>query len=160
MRSDFRIIALRRAEVEAWFGLSDAELWARGARRVMADASPGYPCRVSLDDAKVGETLLLLPYAHHDVSSPYAASGPIFVREAASDTVVPVNEVPLSIARRLLSVRAYDAAGMMQDAEVVEGTAITPVIDRFFADPVIAYLHVHNAKPGCFACRVERAAPA
>jgi hypothetical protein len=31
------------------------------------------------------------------------------------------------------------------------------VIARFFADPQVAYLHLHNARPGCYNCRVDRA---
>jgi hypothetical protein len=33
------------------------------------------------------------------------------------------------------------------------------VYPGIFSDPAIAYLHVHNARPGCFNCRVERAEP-
>jgi hypothetical protein len=67
------------------------------------------------------------------------------------------NAVPAPLAIRLLSVRAFDDAGMMTDAEVVEGRDLAPLIARMFADPAVAYLHVHNAKRGCFAARVDRA---
>ena len=59
--------------------------------------------------------------------------------------------------RRLLSVRAYDAAGTMTDADVVEGTELEGTVTRLFADPAVAYLHLHNARPGCYSCRVDRA---
>src|SRR3546814_6946529 len=42
------------------FEMSDAELAARGARRVTADADRGFPCRISLEDARAGEELILL----------------------------------------------------------------------------------------------------
>jgi hypothetical protein len=48
---------------------------------------------------------------------------------------------------------------MMTDAEVVEGTALEPLIESMFADPAVAFLHVHNAKRGCFAARVDRGRP-
>ena len=38
---------------------TDSELERLGAQRVTADCSPGYPCRVSLAEAKIGEALIL-----------------------------------------------------------------------------------------------------
>lgn len=139
-----------------WFALSDAELVARGARRVIADSTPGYPCRVSLADAAVGDELLLVPFEHHATTSPYRASGPIFLRQAARAQVT-LDRVPDMLARRLVSVRAYDAAGMMEAAEVVDGRELAAQLDRVLERREIAYVHVHLAKPGCFACRVTRA---
>lgn len=138
------------------FALDDEALATRGMRRVVADADFGYPCRVSLSDAKAGERLLLLPYLHHDVAGPYRASGPIYVREAAQVPVVLRDEVPTALARRLLSLRAYDGEGVMRGAEVVEGHALPSAIEHMLADSRVDCLHVHNARPGCFAARVER----
>ena len=64
--------------------------------------------------------------------------------------------IPEQLAIRLLSVRAFDGDGMMIDADVVEGTGLEPLIERMFADGRVAYLHVHNARRGCFAARVDR----
>jgi hypothetical protein len=99
---------------------------------------------------------LLLPLTHLDVDTPYRAGGPIFVREAASASAVFRNEIPEQQRSRLLSVRAYDAGGWMRDAEVDEGVRLDALIARFFADPQVAYLHVHNARRGCYACRIDR----
>jgi len=57
---------------------------------------------------------------------------------------------------RLLSVRAYDAIGWMRDADVVEGVGLKALIARLFADQQTAFLHVHNTRQGCYACRVDR----
>ena len=46
---------------------------------------------------------------------------------------------------------------MMVKFELVEGTKLEEAIERLFADPRAAYLHVHFAAPGCYAARVERA---
>jgi hypothetical protein len=54
-------------------------------------------------------------------------------------------------------VRAFDADGMLINADLADGTAIEAAIERLFADPRAACLHLHYAKPGCFAARVERA---
>ncbi|KRA53843.1 hypothetical protein ASD77_04140 [Pseudoxanthomonas sp. Root65] len=139
--------------------LDDAALAARNIRRVVADADHGFPCRVSLQDARQGETLLLLPHQHHDVAGPYRASGPIFVSEAALQAAAVEfrDTLPPSFPRRLLSLRAYDADGMMRDAEVVEGVDALTYLQRLLDLPGVAYLHVHNARRGCYACRVDPA---
>jgi hypothetical protein len=79
------------------------------------------------------------------------------VREKAVEARPRINEVPEVLARRLLSLRAYDTQGMMLSADVVQGREIRPVIEAMFADPSVAYIHAHNAKPGCFAARIDRA---
>jgi len=149
----FLIHGLDPALFAPWFALSDAELAACGAKRVFADESPGYPCRVSLADAEVGDELVLLPFEHHAVSSPYRASGPIYVRRVASERLV-LDRVPDVLERRLLSVRAYDEASMMTQAQVVDGRELAGALERLVARRDVAYIHVHYAKPGCYACRV------
>ena len=138
------------------FGLDDASLAERGIVRMTADAKPGFPCRVTLEDAEPGETLLLLNWRHLDADSPYRGDGPIFVRESATAARELRNAIPEQQRTRLLSVRAYDAGGWMRDAEVVEGVALEALIERFFADPEVAFLHAHNARRGCYACRIDR----
>ena len=58
---------------------------------------------------------------------------------------------------RLLSGRAYDADGIMVDAEVAPGTDLEAVIERLLGRREVAYLHAHNAKRGCYSCRIDRA---
>lgn len=128
-----------------------------GARRMTVDANPGFPCRVSLVDAEVGETVLLLPFVHHDVASPYRASGPIFIRQSAVTARLAPGEVPAMLRHRLLSLRAYDHDATMIGADVVEGAVLEDAISRLFSDERAAYLHVHNARPGCYNCSVLRA---
>jgi Protein of unknown function (DUF1203) len=153
----FQITGLKAAEFATLVGLTDAQLAARNARRVVADRHPGFPCRVSLVDAQPGERVLLLNYEHLPVTSPYRASYAIYVRENASDAQLAVDEIPPVLERRLLSVRAFSATGMLLDADVVEGAALAPALERLLAPAEVAYLHVHNARPGCFAARVDRA---
>jgi len=153
----FKAIGLDPAQFASWSALNDAELAQRHARRRVADAQPGFPCRVSLQDAEIGERLILLAYEHHAADSPYRAAGPIFVRERATRWNEPVDVVPPALCTRLLSVRAYDAVGMLQQAEVLEGRELESLISGFFAKPTIEYLHIHFARQGCYACRIERA---
>jgi hypothetical protein len=155
---DFRIEGLSPEAFRPLFALDEAALAARGAQRRIADAQPGFPCRVSLEDAEPGEEVLLLNFEHHPADSPYRASGPIYVRKsAAAAWAGGAGAVPPLLRHRLLSVRAYRADGMMAGADVVEGTGLEAAFSRLFADPAVSYLHVHNAKPGCFVCRVDRA---
>jgi hypothetical protein len=123
---------------------------------MVVDEKPGFPCRVSLADAEVGETVLLVSFTHHDVRSPYRASGPIFVRRNAATARPAANEIPLMFRHRMLSIRGYDAAGMMVGADVVDGSELEGAIRRLFADESVNYLHIHNARPGCYNCRVVR----
>jgi len=154
----FRISSLPVEAFQPLFGLSDDELMRHGARRMVADEKPGFPCRVTLADAEPGESLLLLNYQHlEEESSPYRAKGPIFVRETAKSGVELMDEVPPYLAQRILSVRAYDKAGMMLDADVVEGKALAPLIAKLLAVDGVDYLHAHFAKRGCYAARIDRA---
>ena len=153
----FPIHALPANTFAPLFALSCDELRARDIRSVVADDRPVYPCRVSLQDAIAGERLLLLPYDHHRVDTPYRASGPVYVREAATQALPAIDEVPALLRTRLLSLRAYDPRGMMVWADVVAGTEVEAAIAALFAIERSAYIHIHYAKPGCYACRVERA---
>jgi hypothetical protein len=155
--SSFRLVGLAAENFEPFFAMSDDELAALGARRVVADAPTGFPCRVSLADAAPGDELLLLPFEHLSTRSPYRASGPVFVRRGVPRAVLPPGEIPSYVTRRAMSVRAYDANDMMVDADVCDGTHVRGALDRMLADDAVAFIHLHNAKRGCFSCRVERA---
>lgn len=157
---DFRISGLPAEPFQSYFTMSDADLLHRGARRVMASEADHPlmpPCRVSLRDAKPGEVSILLHYPHHDCAdSPYRASGPIYVREGVTETASFLNHVPAQQRIRLLSVRAYDASGIMVDADVLPGTVLEEAISRFFARNDVTFLHAHNARRGCYSCRIDR----
>ena len=157
MNTNFRIVGLSRTQFEPLFSPNEKELAAKGARRMTVDAKPGFPCRVSLEDAEIGEQVVLIPFAHHDVDSPYRASGPIFVREKAREADLSVGEVPEVVSTRTMSVRAYDKNSIMIDGTVVPGSEIKAHIEKLFANPRIEYPHLHNAGAGCLSCKVERA---
>ena len=154
---DYRVIGLRPDAFAPLFHLDDEGLAAIGAKRVIADEPNGYPCRVSLEDAAPGEEVLLLPYRHHDGPSPYQSSGPIYVRRNAETAFNAVNAIPAMQLRRLCSVRAYDAAGDLVVADVVPGVELEALLRRFFERAEVSQIHVHNARPGCYAFRAERA---
>ena len=154
--TSFRLVGLAAENFEPFFAMPADELAALGGRRVVADAPNAFPCRVSLVDAEVGEELLLLPFEHLSTGSPYRASGPVFVRTRARRALLAPGAIPPYVTRRLMSVRAYDADDMMVAGEVCEGADVREAIERLLADDAVAFIHLHNAKRGCFSCRVER----
>jgi len=154
---DFRITGLAAEPFVPLYGLDEAALATRGVRRMTVEASPGFPDRVTMREVEPGGTALLLNHVYQPASTPYRASHAIFVREGARETYDRINEVPEVMRTRLLSLRAFDAEGMMRDADVVDGTTVEPLIARLLANPAVAYIHAHYAKRGCYAGRIERA---
>lgn len=152
----FRITGLPLSHFSGLFSLSDQQLAEYAAMRVIADQRPGFPCRVSLKDAEIGESLILLNYEHLPVASPYRSRHAIYVREAATEAALDVNEVPEQLRTRLLSVRAFDSNGMMRDADVVQGSLLEGTVEQLLSDSLVEYLHIHNAKRGCYAACVKR----
>lgn len=155
--SSFRLSGLDPEPFASLFHLDADALAARGARRCIADADHGFPCRVSLEDARRGEELLLLHWEHLPGPSPYRAGGPVFVRRGAQRCVLAPGVVPDSVSRRLISLRAYDTAALMVDAEVCAGEAVAGWLEQAFRRDGIVRVHLHNARRGCFACEAERA---
>jgi hypothetical protein len=151
----FRITGLPAETFAPLFALSDDTLATLGAVRQIADERTGYPCRVSLTDAKPGDELLLVNYEHHPVDSPYRMRFAIFVRPG-EETYDRVDEVPDQLRRRMLAVRGFDAKAMMVGCELIDGRELEAAVERLFADPKATYLHIHYAAAGCYAARVER----
>lgn len=153
----YKISGLDPTTFQSLLGLSDEELAGHGAIRMTADKKPGFPCRVTLDDAEIGETLLLVNHVSHDGENPYRASHAIFVSETAPRAAVYEDEIPPALDRRILSLRAFDANGMMADAALAQPGEADPAIRRLFDNPAVDHIDAHNAIRGCFAARIERA---
>lgn len=151
----FRIRGLPALEFHQLFSLSDAELAQRLARRMIAD-SDGYPCRVSLTDAPIGDPVVLVNYEHQRVATPYRSAMAIFVREHEQQFDA-IDEIPVQLRKRVLSLRGYDSHGMLQHAELVDGQQAEIGIDAVLANRKAAYIHAHFAKHGCYAALIERA---
>lgn len=150
----FRISGLPAEPFQHLFALDDAALKRHGAVRRVAENS-GYPCRVSLTDAKAGDEVILVNYEHQDADTPYRSRHAVYVRKGER-RYDAVGEIPEQLRKRLLSVRAFDASGMMVDADVIEGRLLEELIGRLFANDSVAYIHLHFARPGCYAARVDR----
>jgi hypothetical protein len=137
------------------YGLSEEELASRGIARIRVDG-PAFPCRVSLTDRDIGESVLLLNHISHDVANPYRASHAIFVAEGADEPAEYVDRVPPVFDTRVLSLRGFDTDGMMADAILTQPGEADAGIRKLFANPAIETIHAHNAARGCFSARIER----
>lgn len=153
--SGFRLRGLPAAEFSHFFVMSDDELERDGARRMISTGS-GFPCRISLTDARAGDEVILVNYQHHRTQSPFRSCFALYVR-AGEVQFDAKNEVPEQLRQRLLSLRGYDAQGMLRAAEIADGRELETGIDAMFASDDVAYIHLHFARPGCYAAFVERA---
>lgn len=153
----FRVVALPAAPFAPLATLSDDALAERNVRVALADKLPGFPCRVSLADAAPGTRVYLLNHEHQPVNTPYRSAHAIYVAHGAVEAMPDPGVVPEVLRVRLLSVRAFDSAGMMVDADVVDGTEAVACFERLLRTAGVSYLHVHFAKRGCYAARIERA---
>jgi len=152
----FRITGLNATPFRHLYGMSDADLSALNVRRYTADRLPGFPDRVELRDAELGESVLLLNYTHQPEQTPYRSSHAIFVREGAEVQYDEIDTIPDSLGVRLMALRAFDARHDMIAAEIVDGTQLKSLIGQFFDIPEAAYLHAHYARHGCYAARIDR----
>ena len=145
---------------DAFAGLvaaSDDALATAGALRVVATAKPGFPCRVTLEDAEPGESLLLLNHVSHDVATPYRSAYAIYVRERAIRAAIFQDETPPVFDGRPIALRGFGADGMLNAASLALPGEADAKIRTLFEVPEIAYIHAHNAAHGCFAARIDRA---
>jgi hypothetical protein len=150
----YRINGLDPSPFGPLYGLSQGELERRGGVRMRVTDCPGFPCRIRLEDAAIGEMVLVVNHVSHDVDNPYRASHAIFVTEGADTAAEFLDEVPPALGRRVLSLRAFDARGMMSDALLAQPGEVP--IRRLFEAPQTACIHANNAVRACFAARVDR----
>ncbi len=152
----YRITGLSPQDFQPFFSASDADILAMGAERITATTKPGFPCRISLQDAEPGEEVILLNHVSHDVETPYRSAYAIFVRKDAKTPGDFIDTVPPVFEGRPMALRGFDEAGMLRSAALaVPGEADAKIRD-LLQDQGIAYIDVHNAAHGCFAARVQR----
>lgn len=139
------------------FSLNDDELERRNIVRKTVDAHPGFPCRISLEDAKIGDTVLLLNYETHSVDTPYRSSYAIYVNETAKQGRQKKNTLPGVFKNRPIALRVFDESAMLIMADMGMNEDLEAKIKKIFADPKAAYIHAHNAMHGCFVAEIQRA---
>ncbi|HEY7959538.1 MAG TPA: DUF1203 domain-containing protein [Sphingomicrobium sp.] len=152
----YRITGLDPAPYRHLYGLTNQALAKQGIVRMTVTQKPSFPCRISLTDRDIGESVLLLNHISHDVANAYRASHAIFVTEGIEAAAQFVDEIPPVFGPRVLSLRGFDKDGMMADAILTQPGEADAGIRKLFEDPAIETIHVHNATRGCFAAKVER----
>lgn len=151
----YRIQGLDPAPFRPLFQMNDDALHEQRARRVTA-AGPGFPCRVSLEEARDGEQLILVNHVSHDVDTPFRATHAIYVREDAVATPLYEDALPPVLDTRRISLRAFDREGMLVDGAVVEPGEGDAAVRAFFDRSDVAEIHAHTSAYGCFLARIER----
>lgn len=153
----FQISPLSAKQFEHLFQISADDLAQFQAKRMRVTEKPGFPCRVSLQDGEIGEEVVLVNFEHQTANSPFRASHAVYVRAGAEQAESSRNEVPEMLRSRILSLRGFDDDGMLTAAELADGKAVEAAIEQIFLEPQVSYVHIHFAKPGCYAARVDRA---
>lgn len=156
MQVDYQIVGIDYQPYADYFAMSEAELKTHNAYLFVSDKCPDNPCRVSLEDAEIGETVLAIHYEHYAIEGPYRSAGPIFIREHAQPATVEPNVIPTFLRHRLLSVRGYNRNHIMIEADATRGDELEDVLRKQFSNSEVDVIHVHNAGPGCFNCAVQR----
>lgn len=153
--TNFRCLPIATATAERFrrTGLDD-----RG-NAVIAMQREAAPCRHCLGNGAAEETMLLGSY---DLPAPrgvYWTPSPIFVHARDCALFTETGVIAPIVRGRLVSVRAYDAAGMcLYDlGDVCDGDKVEPLLFRALADDRTATVNIHTARPGCLLCAVERA---
>lgn len=150
----YRIEGLASEVFSPLFALGDEALERRGARRMTANG-PGFPCRVSLEEAQPGETVLLINHVSLEAATPFRASHAIFVRKGARQQV-HVDRLPPMFERRTLSLRGFDRHFMLQQALLAFPGDAGRCIADLFSRREITEIHAHVAAQGCFLARIVR----
>ncbi|MEA9392356.1 DUF1203 domain-containing protein [Acerihabitans sp. TG2] len=139
---------------EHLYGLSDCKLQEHGAIRINVDKPQAYPDRISLRDIPVGEYAILLNHTFLDSPTPYRGSHAIFIWEGKKEAAILTDCIPEVMISRTISLRAFDNNDMMIDAAIASNEKIEENILIFFENTQIKYILAHNAKQGCFSCRI------
>lgn len=138
------------------FGQDERYLKQHGVMRLKVENAHGYPDRISLRDIPAGETALLINHLYQPARTPYYGSHAIYLWENCTQQGIYINALPPVMTHRLLSLRGFDAQDLLIQADVCEGKAADEMMTHFFSHPTVRYIQVHNARQGCYSCRVDR----
>src|SRR5262245_61358069 len=115
-------------------------------------------CRRCLRRFNPGERRLLFKYRPFPKEGVFAEAGPIYIHESDCR---PETEIltgyPDEFRELPLLLRAYTREDGQVDSRLIKDGDAETVIDSFFADPDVAYLHLRDGESGCYYARIERA---
>ena len=117
---------------------------------------PGAPLRCCLRDASAGEVVGLIAYRAGG-KGPYAEVGPIFIHAQKCSGYATRNRYPEGFRHRQQVFRAYNAAGTIADALVVEGADAETAITSLLGRAEIVSVQSRNVNYGCYMFAISRA---
>jgi Protein of unknown function (DUF1203) len=117
-------------------------------------------CRRCLRRFNPGERRLLFKYRPFQKEGVFAEAGPIYVHESNCQ---PEAEIlagyPDEFRELPLLLRAYTKDDGQVDSKLIKEGNAEAIIDTFFTDPQVAYLHLRDGESGCYYARIEKAEP-
>lgn len=128
-----------------------------GHQLVERAAEAGLPLRCCLRLAEAGERIALIAFRPSSLGGPYAEVGPVFVHTGDCPGYPAADAFPPDFAGRRAVLRPYDAAGLMMAGLVAAPGESPAALERLFADPRVASVHVRNVVAGCWNFSVRRA---
>jgi len=115
-------------------------------------------CRRCLRRFNPGERRLLFKYRPFEKEGVFAEAGPIYIHETDCQ---PESEIlagyPVDFRELPLLLRAYTGEDDQVDSKLIKDGNAETIIDMFFADPKVAYIHLRDGESGCYYARIERA---
>jgi hypothetical protein len=128
------------------------------AGNVLTPRSDGdrHQCRSCLTLTEPGEPYYAVSYAPMAGSHPFVERGPVYIHARACEPYREPARYPGEFPRSAVVLRAYNAAGEIEDARFVGQAEPEHVIEELFRNDAIRYLHARNSAYGCFMFRVER----
>jgi hypothetical protein len=115
-------------------------------------------CRRCLRRFNPGERRLLFKYRPFQKEGVFAEAGPIYIHE---NDCQPETEIltryPDDLRELPLLLRAYTKEDGQVDSKLIKDGDAEAIIQEFFTDPRVAYIHLRDGESGCYYARIERA---
>jgi Protein of unknown function (DUF1203) len=114
-------------------------------------------CRRCLRRFNPGERRLLFKYRPFQSEGVFAEAGPIYIHEndCKPDVEVLIS-YPDDFRELPLLLRAYTQNDEQVDSKLIQNGDAETVINKFFDDSGVAYLHLRDGESGCYYGRIER----
>lgn len=150
------ISGLKSSDFAHLYGRDDEYLAQHNARRVLASPDSALPDRIGLKDVPSGENAILLNHTYQPAQSPYHGKHAIFIHEGCIKSGLFYNEIPKYLAKRQLSLRAFNIEHCIIAAELATGEDIEPMVLTLLQMPETAYIHAHSARYGCYLAAIRK----
>jgi hypothetical protein len=116
-------------------------------------------CRRCLHRFNPGERRLLFKYRPFQKEGVFAEAGPIYIHE---NDCRPDEEIltsyPDDFRELPLLLRAYTQNDEQVDSKLIKDGDAETLINKFFDDAKVKYIHLRDGESGCYYGRIERAA--